>query len=79
MIGQLNQKKKLALIQKIGSEEIVVKIVNDFFEKVLNDQILGKFFANVDMVFHKEKFSKYLIAGFGGHNRYIWSDLKTAH
>lgn len=75
----LDSKVMKSIYERIGGEEILSKIVEGFFKSLVADPLLQAFFKSVSIPTLKEKFQKYLVAGFGGPNHYIWKDLKTAH
>ena len=69
----------MSLFEKIGGREAVNAAVNLFYEKVLADERISKFFTNVDMENQKAKQRTFLTVAFGGPNNYSGKDLKEGH
>lgn len=69
----------MSLFEKIGGREAVNAAVDLFYEKVLADERISKFFTNVNMENQKAKQRAFLTVAFGGPNNYSGKDLKEGH
>ena len=67
------------LFQKYGGKKTVSQIVINFYQKLMADENLKKFFTNSDMkvlISHKTNF---ISQALGGPKEYTGLDMKTAH
>lgn len=67
------------LFQKIGGRNAVKSAVDIFYQKVLADERINKFFDGIDMGKQKSKQIAFLTYAFGGPNQYSGKDMRDAH
>lgn len=67
------------LFNKIGGRGAVKAAVDIFYQKVLADQHINKFFDGIDMNKQKSKQIAFLTYAFGGPNQYSGKDMREAH
>lgn len=68
-----------SLYEKIGGEKAVNTAVDIFYRKVLQDERINDFFADVDMDEQIKKQKSFLTFAFGGPNNYSGLDMKAGH
>jgi hemoglobin len=67
------------LFEKLGGSEAVNLAVDKFYERVLQDDRIKHFFANVDMVKQKAHQQAFLTYAFGGTDEYSGRSMREAH
>ena len=67
------------LFEKIGGEAAVDAAVDIFYRKVLADDRINEFFADVDMDKQAAKQKAFLTMAFGGPNNYTGEDMRKGH
>lgn len=67
------------LFDKIGGEAAVDAAVDIFYRKVLADDRINEFFADVDMDKQAAKQKAFLTMAFGGPNNYTGEDMRKGH
>lgn len=67
------------LFERIGGETAIMSAVTLFYEKVLGDPELARFFAGLDMPAQIKKQVAFMTMAFGGPHRYTGRDLAEAH
>ena len=67
------------LFEKIGGEAAVNAAVDIFYRKVLADDRINEFFADVDMDKQAAKQKAFLTMAFGGPNNYSGEDMRIGH
>jgi hemoglobin len=67
------------LFEKLGGADAVDLAVDKFYERVLQDDLLKHFFANVDMVKQKAHQKAFLTYAFGGTDKYDGRYMREAH
>lgn len=68
-----------SLFEKIGGKEAVNAAVGVFYEKVLADDRINKFFEGIDMNAQRRKQIMFLTYAFGGPNNYDGQSMRDAH
>ena len=68
-----------SLFSKIGGREAVKAAVDIFYGKVLADESINHFFADVDMEGQRGKQILFLTYAFGGPNNYDGSNMREGH
>lgn len=68
-----------SLYEKIGGEGAVNAAVDIFYRKVLKDDRIKHFFADVDMAKQASKQKAFLTMAFGGPHNYSGADMRKAH
>ena len=67
------------LYDQLGGQQAVEQIVDDFYKRVLGDDIVNHFFADTDMekqIRHQTAFISYAL---GGSNQYTGRSMEKAH
>ena len=67
------------LYDRIGGEAAVNAAVDKFYEKVLADQRIARFFVSVDMDRQRQKQKMFLTYAFGGPVNYTGKSMRAAH
>lgn len=67
------------LFEKLGGAEAVNLAVDKFYQRVLEDDRIKHFFANVDMVKQREHQKAFLTYAFGGTHHYEGRYMREAH
>ncbi|MCG3198151.1 MAG: Group 1 truncated hemoglobin GlbN [bacterium] len=67
------------LFERIGGKEAVNAAVDIFYQKVLSDDRISRFFDSVDMDLQRRKQKAFLTYAFGGPNNYAGKDLRSGH
>lgn len=73
------EEASLSLYDRIGGAAAVDAAVNVFYDKVLNDYRINRFFDGIDMNAQAVKQKAFFTMAFGGPNTYTGADLRTAH
>jgi hemoglobin len=69
----------MSLYDEIGGNAAVDAAVDLFYEKVLADDRIKHFFADVDMPGQRGKQRKFLAYAFGAPTKYEGKDMRAAH
>jgi len=69
----------LSLYDRIGGAAAVAAAVDVFYDKVLNDYRINRFFEGIDMESLAVKQKAFFTMAFGGPNTYTGADLRSAH
>ncbi len=67
------------LYEKLGGEKTVKLVVENFYQRVLNDDRINHFFENVDMLKQKMHQIDFLTYAFEGSERYRGSTMREIH
>ena len=67
------------LFQRLGGREAVTAAVGLFYQKVMADETLVPFFADIDLPAQIKKQIAFMTMAFGGPHNYEGRDLRTAH
>jgi len=67
------------LFEKLGGAAAVDLAVDKFYERVLQDERIKHFFANVDMVKQRAHQKAFLTYAFGGTDKYDGRYMRQAH
>ena len=67
------------LYEQLGGAAAVDAAVDKFYRRVLADDRISRFFANVDMDKQAIKQKAFLTMAFGGPNNYTFKDMKEGH
>lgn len=73
------KKPPLTIYQELGEESGVSAVVELFYQKVMDDPRIAKFFTGVDMEKQIEKQKLFLSMVFGGPRNYSGRELTAAH
>lgn len=67
------------LYEKIGGQQAVKQIVNDFYNHVLVDDTVNHFFAHTDMEEQRRHQTAFISYALGGSAQYIGRSMEKAH
>lgn len=67
------------LLDKLGGKEAVDLAVDKFYERVLKDDRIKHFFANIDMAKQRSHQKAFLTYAFGGSDKYDGRYMREAH
>ena len=69
----------MTLFEKLGGKDAVSAAVDLFYNKVLDDERIKRFFDGVDMVKQKGHMRTFLTYAFGGLPDYPGQNMRDAH
>lgn len=67
------------LFEKLGGSAAVDLAVDKFYERVLQDDRINHFFADIDMARQRAHQKAFLTYAFGGTNQYDGRQMRAAH
>ncbi len=73
------QLQGIPLYDRIGGDKSMEIAVDLFYKKVLEDELVGKFFEDVDMESQRLKQKSFLAMAFGGPYQYSGLDIRSGH
>jgi hemoglobin len=68
-----------SIYEELGGGEMLVNVIDKFYERVLIDPLLQLYFVDVDMSKKKDSFKKYVSTILGAPDQYHGSTLYQAH
>jgi len=77
--GDYFQLLNIPLYDRIGGDKAMDVAVDLFYRKVLEDELVGKFFEDVDMESQRLKQKNFLCMAFGGPYQFSGMDLRKTH
>jgi truncated hemoglobin YjbI/predicted pyridoxine 5'-phosphate oxidase superfamily flavin-nucleotide-binding protein len=77
--GDYFELMNLPLYHRIGGDETMEKCTDIFYRKVLQDEMVKRFFEDVDMESQRLKQKSFLTMAFGGPCRYSAPDLREGY
>jgi truncated hemoglobin YjbI/predicted pyridoxine 5'-phosphate oxidase superfamily flavin-nucleotide-binding protein len=77
--GDYFQLLDIPLYDRLGGDAAMEILVDVFYRKVLEDDLVGKFFESVDIAAQRLKQKAFLAMAFGGPYPYTSLDLRKAH
>ncbi len=77
--GDYFRLQEIPLYDRVGGDKAMETLVDVFYRKVLGDELVGPFFADVDMAAQRLKQKSFLAMAFGGPYQYTGKDLREAH
>jgi hemoglobin len=69
----------MSLYEELGGEPAVDAAVDLFYEKVLADEHINRFFSGINMDRQKRMQKAFLTVAFGGPNHYSGANMRKAH
>ncbi|OKH36319.1 group 1 truncated hemoglobin [Calothrix sp. HK-06] len=72
-------KATTALYDKLGGQCAVEEIVDDFYNRVLTDDTVNKFFAHTDMQKQRHHQAAFISYALGGPEHYTGRSMEKAH
>ncbi len=67
------------MYEKLGGEEKIANVVNDFYDLVLADNGVNSYFKNTDMDKQRQHQTKFISYALGGPNQYTGGAMTKAH
>ncbi|MGH6849458.1 MAG: pyridoxamine 5'-phosphate oxidase family protein [Methylocella sp.] len=77
--GDYFQLQDIPLYDRVGGDKAMEVAVDVFYRKVLEDDLVSRFFDGVDMAGLRLKQKSFLAMAFGGPYQYTGLDLRRAH
>jgi truncated hemoglobin YjbI len=77
--GDYFQLHDIPLYNRVGGDKAINIAVDVFYRKVLQDDLVSRFFEDVDMEGQRLKQKSFLAMAFGGPYQYSGLDLRKAH
>ena len=77
--GDYFQLLDIPLYDRIGGDKAMDVVVDLFYRKVLEDELVGEFFKDVDMESQRLKQKNFLCMAFGGPYQFSGMDLRNTH
>jgi truncated hemoglobin YjbI len=77
--GDYFQLQDIPLYDRVGGDKAMEVAVGLFYRKVLEDELVGKFFEDVDMDRQRLKQKNFLSMAFGGPYQFSDMDLRKTH
>lgn len=77
--GDYFELMNIPLYQRIGGDKVLEVCTDIFYRKVLQDELVGRFFEYVDMESQRLKQKSFLTMAFGGPYQYSAQDLRDSH
>ena len=69
----------MSLYEELGGEPAVDAAVDLFYEKILADEHINRFFSGIKMERQKRMQKAFLTVAFGGPNNYSGEGMRKAH
>ena len=69
----------MSIFESIGGNSSIARVVEIFYEKLRNDEVIGVFFENQDMSTLRTQQTMFLTAALGGPDAYQGRDMRAAH
>ena len=77
--GDYFQLLDIPLYDRIGGDKAMEVVINLFYRKVMQDNLVGHFFEGADMADQRLKLKSFLAMAFGGPYHYSETDLRAVH
>jgi hemoglobin len=74
-----NEIQAPSLYERLGGEAAVNAAVDIFYDKVLSDYRINRFFERTDMAKQAEHLKAFMSVAFGGPNNYTGRSLRDGH
>lgn len=65
-----------ALYEKLGGQQAIDQVVDDFYKRVLADDTINHFFAHTDMEKQRRHQTAFISYALGGANQYTGRSMK---
>lgn len=69
----------MALYEKLGGQQAIEQIVDDFYQRVLADDTVNHFFAHTDMEKQRHHQTAFISYALGSSNQYTGRSMEKAH
>lgn len=77
--GDYFKLQDIPLYDRVGGDNAMERVVDVFYRKVLQDEMVGKFFEDIDMEAQRLKQKSFLAMAFGGPYSYGGGELRDVH
>lgn len=77
--GDYFRLQEIPLYDRVGGDRAMETLVDVFYRRVLGDELVAPFFADVDMEAQRLKQKSFLAMAFGGPYPYTGKDLREVH
>ena len=77
--GDYFRLQDISLYERVGGDPAMEMAVDVFYRKVLDDDLVGRFFEDVDMDAQRLKQKSFLAMAFGGPYQYTGKDMREVH
>lgn len=68
------------LYEKLGGEKAIAAVVNEFYDRMINDEKVSHYFRYTDMEkLRKHQISYFMSYALGGPNKYEGATLRESH
>lgn len=67
------------LYEKLGGEQAIEQVVDDFYKLVLSDDIVKDFFAHTDMEKQRRHQTSFISYALGGPKQYTGRSMEKSH
>lgn len=76
----LPNRSRETLYERLGGEQTITAIVNDFYQRMLKDERVGHYFLGSNMeVLRRHQIQYFVSFALGGPRKYNGNNLRTAH
>jgi hemoglobin len=79
MAGKTRSGERVSLYDQLGGEPGVSAIADDFYDRISTDDLLGKWFVDVNGAGIRFHLRAYLTVALGGPEEYSGRSLRVAH
>jgi truncated hemoglobin YjbI len=77
--GDYFQLMDIPLYDRVGGDKVMEVVTDVFYRKVLQDELVGRFFEDIDMERQRLKQKSFLSMAFGGPYQFSGLDLRESH
>ena len=77
--GDYFRLQEIPLYDRVGGDAAMEQAVDIFYRRVLEDELVGKFFEDTDMEAQRLKQKSFLAMAFGGPYQYSGKDMREVH
>lgn len=67
------------LYERLGGRDRIATVVDEFYDRVLSDDLLAGFFEEMDMTAQRAHMTQFLSAVAGGPVEYTGEEMRAAH
>lgn len=75
----MSENQTMSLYERLGGEAAVSAAVDIFYDKVLSDYRINRFFDKTDMAKQVAHLKAFMTVAFGGPNQYTGRSLRDGH
>ena len=77
--SEKNMHTTTTLCEQLGGQQAIERYVNDFYKRVLRDDIVNHFFAHTDMEKQRRHQTAFISYALGCSNQYTGRSMEKAH